>query len=316
MANTLSASLLGWLRSFEAAARHCNFTQAAAELCVTQGAVSQQVKQLEQWLERPLFLRTPRALVLTPEGERLRFVLRESFQAIESTLTQLRKPRDKHPIALSCSPSFAMVWLTPRLGQFFRQHPDVGLRVYGEFHALDRSRMMRDGIEAAVRFDPGGYQDLKARKFLEEWLIPVASPSYLEAHPELRSPGGLRASMLLHDVSPWDGAGEFEEWQCWLRHAGVILPDVSDGQRFNLSQLAINAALAGQGVAMGRSALVLEDIESGRLVDLWGIHARSEASYHFVCAHGQTEQVAEVEAWLATEGAAFDASRRRVLGMR
>lgn len=315
MANTLSASLLGWLRCFEAAARHCNFTQAAGELCVTQGAVSQQVKQLEQWLDRPLFLRTPRALVLTPEGERLRFVLRESFQAIESTLTQLRKPRDKHPIALSCSPSFAMVWLTPRLGSFFRQHPDVGLRVYGEFHALDRSRMMRDGIEAAVRFDPGGYQDLQARVFLEEWLIPVASPNYLEAHPALRSPDGLRASMLLHDVSPWDGAGEFDEWQCWLRHAGVTLPDVADGQRFNLSQLAVNAALAGQGVAMGRSALVLEEIESGRLVDLWGIHARSEASYHFVCAHGQTAQVAEVEAWLVAEGAAFDTSRRQLLGM-
>ncbi|WP_454753096.1 LysR substrate-binding domain-containing protein [Cupriavidus necator] len=315
MANTLSASLLGWLRCFEAAARHCNFTQAAAELCVTQGAVSQQVKQLEQWLDRPLFLRLPRALVLTPEGERLRLVLRESFQAIESTLTQLRKPRDKQPIALSCSPSFAMAWLTPRLGNFFRQHPDIGLRVYGEFHALDRSRMLRDGTEAAVRFDPGGYEDLKARLFLTEWLIPVASPAYLVAHPELRSPDGLRASMLLHDVSPWDGAGESDEWQCWLRHAGVAPPDVSDGQRFNLSQLAIHAALAGQGVAIGRSALVLEEIESGRLVDLWGIHAPSEASYHFVCAHGQTTQVAEVETWLVTEGAAFDGARRRVLGV-
>lgn len=315
MTNSLSASVLGWLRCFEAAARRCNFTQAAAELCVTQGAVSQQVKQLEQWLGRPLFLRTPRALVLTPEGERLRLVLRESFQAIESTLTQLRKPWDKQPIALSCSPSFAMVWLTPRLGNFLRQHPDIGLRVYGEFHALDRSRMMRDGTEAAVRFDPGGYGDLKARLFLKEWLIPVASPAYLAAHPGLRSPDGLRARMLLHDASPWDGAGELDEWKCWLRHAGVTLPDVSDGQRFNLSQLAVNAALCGQGVAIGRSALVLEEIESGRLVDLWGIHAPSEASYHFVCAHGQTPQVAEVEAWLAAEGAAFDDARRRVLGV-
>ncbi|WP_026035183.1 LysR family transcriptional regulator [Cupriavidus sp. BIS7] len=313
MANTLSASLLGWLRCFEAAARHCSFTQAAAELCVTQGAVSQQVKQLEQWLGRPLFLRTPRALVLTPEGERLRFVLRESFQAIEGTLTQLRKPRDRHPIALSCSPSFAMVWLTPRLGNFFQQHPDIGLRVYGEFHALDRSRMLRDGTEAAVRFDPGGYQDLKARVFLEEWLIPVASPAYLAAHPELHTPGGLRASMLLHDVSPWDGAGEFDEWNCWLRHAGVSLPDTAEGQRFNLSQLALNAALAGQGVAIGRTALILEAIESGRLIDLWGIHARSEASYRFICPHGPTTQVAEVEAWLVEEGEAFDTARSRVL---
>ena len=314
MANVLSASLLGWLRCFEAAARHCNFTQAAAELCVTQGAVSQQVKHLEQWLDRPLFLRTPRALVLTPEGERLRFVLRESFQAIEGTLTQLRRPRERGAVSLSCSPSFAMVWLTPRLGHFFRQHPDVGLRVYGEFHALDPSRMARDGTEAAIRFDPGGYQELAATMFLEEWLLPVASPAYLAAHPELRSPSGLRAGMLLHDVSPWDGAGEFDEWQCWLRHAGVELDDATgQGQRFNLSQLAVNAALAGQGVAMGRTALVLEEIAAGRLVDLFGIHARSDASYHFVSTHAQASQVAEVQAWLVREGMAFHGNRRRVL---
>jgi len=314
MTNTLSASLLGWLRCFEAAARHCSFTQAARELCVTQGAVSQQVKQLEQWLDRPLFQRTPRALVLTPEGERLRQVVGESFQSIGSTLTQLRKPRDRQPVALSCSPSFAMVWLTPRLGSFFRQHPDIGLRVHGEFHALDRARMLRDGTEAAVRFDPGHYPDLEARMFLEEWLLPVASPAYLAAHPALRSPGGLRAAMLLHDASPWDGASETHEWQCWLRHAGVTLPDASDGQRFNLSQLAINAALAGQGVAMGRTALVLDDLAAGRLVDLWGIHARAEAAYYIVHAHGHAAQVANVEAWLVAEGIAFDAARRQLLG--
>lgn len=194
MSTLLSSSLLSWLRCFEASARHCNFTHAATELCVTQGAVSQQVKQLEQWLDRPLFLRTPRALVLTPEGERLRFVLRESFQAIEGTLTQLRKPREAGPIALSCAPSFAMRWLTPRLGDFFRDHPEVGLRVYGEFHALDRTRMVRDGIDAAVRFDLGGYEDLKARLFLDEWLLPVASPAFLAAHPELRRPQDLRGA--------------------------------------------------------------------------------------------------------------------------
>ncbi|MGY8523915.1 LysR substrate-binding domain-containing protein [Paracidovorax citrulli] len=309
MATILSASLLGWLRCFEAAARHCSFTQAAAELCVTQGAVSQQVKHLEQWLDRPLFLRTPRALVLTPEGERLRFVLRESFEAIEGTLGQLRRRGEAGPVALSCSPSFAMRWLTPRMGDFFRDYPDIGLRVYGEFHALDRTRMVREGIDAAVRFDPGAYEDVRARRFLDEWLMPVASPAFVAAHPEIRTPADLRGSLLLHDVSPWDGAGEFEEWRYWLEHAGVAVPDLEQGQRFNLSQLAVSAALAGQGVAIGRTALILEDLQAGRLVDLFGVHVASEAGYYFVSAHGQTPQVARIEAWLVAEGARFQAAR-------
>lgn len=313
MSAMLSSSLLSWLRCFEAAARHCSFTQAAGELCVTQGAVSQQIKQLEQWLQRPLFLRTPRALVLTPEGERLRLVLRESFRAIESTLTQLRRTRAPGPLALSCAPSFAMRWLTPRLGEFFREHPEVGLRVYGEFHALDRARMVRDGIDAGVRFDLGGYADLKASVFLEEWLLPVASPAFLAAHPRLRSPRDLEAGWLLHDSSPWDGADEFAEWRHWLAEAGVTVPGLEQGQRFNLSQLAVGAALAGQGIAMGRSALVLEDIEAGRLVDLFGLHVRSQASYVFVSAHGQTPDIAKVEDWLVGEGARFDAARARLL---
>jgi len=190
----LSPSLLAWLRSFDAAARHGSFTKAAAELCITQGAVSQQVKQLEDWLRRPLFLRTPRALVPTPEGKWLAVVLRESFDAIESTLAQMRQPAEAATATLSCSPSFAMSWLTPRLGEFFRQHPHTGLRVFGEFHTLDRTRMVRDGVEAAVRFDLGGYRDLNATVFLDEWLIPVASPEFLAHHPPITQPQDLHGA--------------------------------------------------------------------------------------------------------------------------
>lgn len=311
MATTLSSSLLSWLRCFEAAARHHSFTRAAGELCVTQGAVSQQVKQLEQWLGRALFVRTPRALVPTPEGERLGAVLRESFGAIEGVLRQMRRRGEAGPVSLSCSPSFAMRWLTPRMGSFFRDHPDIGLRVHGEFQALDRARMLREGIDAAVRFDPGAYRDVQARRFLDEWLLPVASPAFVAAHPQLRSPADLRGDLLLHDASPWDGAGEFEEWGAWLEQAGVEVPDIEQGQRFNLSQLAIGAALAGQGVAMGRAALVLDDLEAGRLVDLFGLHLPSPAAYYFVCADGQGPEVAAIEAWLEAEGARFQAARTR-----
>ena len=256
----LSPSLLAWLRSFDAAARHGSFTKAAAELCITQGAVSQQVKQLEDWLRRPLFLRTPRTLVPTPEGKWLAVVLRESFDAIESTLAQMRQPPEAATATLSCSPSFAMSWLTPRLGDFFRQHPHTGLRVFGEFHTLDRTRMVRDGIEAAVRFDQGGYRDLNATVFLDEWLIPVASAEFLARHPPITQPQDLHGDWLLHDGSAWDGADTYEEWQHWFAQVGTTPPPWAGGQQFNLSQLALGAALAGQGIAMGRAALVLQDV--------------------------------------------------------
>src|SRR5574337_2236885 len=125
MNSRLFPSLLAWLSCFEAAARHGSFPRAAAELCSTQGAVSQQVKQLETWLGRPLFVRTPRTLMPTPEGKWLAVVLRESFGAIEDALSQMRLVGDAPVATLSCSPSFAMQWLTPRLGEFFREHPDV-----------------------------------------------------------------------------------------------------------------------------------------------------------------------------------------------
>lgn len=307
MDSRLSNSLLAWLRCFDAAARQGSFTRAAAELCITQGAVSQQVKQLENWLGRPLFLRTPRTLVPTPEGQWLAVVLRESFGAIESTLAQMRHTPAAHAAAtLSCSPSFAMQWLTPRLGGFFRQHPDVGLRVFGEFHRIDRTRMVRDGIEAAVRFDPGGYTDLEATEFLDEWLMPVASPAFVAAHPDLLdAPDHLRPEWLLHDGSAWEGAETFEEWQHWFASMGATPPTWNTGPQFNLSQLAVGAALAGQGIAMGRAALVLEDVAAGRLLPLCSRCIPSRARYSFVTAPQAGPAMARVREWLLEEGERF-----------
>ena len=309
----LSPSLLAWLRSFDAAARHGSFTRAAAELCITQGAVSQQVKQLEQWLGRPLFLRTPRALVPTPEGKWLAVVLRESFDAIESTLAQMRR-REESPVAtLSCSPSFAMQWLTPRMGDFLRLHPDIGLRVFGEFHQLDRTRMVQGGIEAAVRFDLGGYTDLQATVFLDEWLIPVASPGFLAEHADLRDPAQLQGDWLLHDSTAWEGAGTHEEWQHWLTQVGAPLPAWGAGLQFNLSQLAISAAFAGRGIAMGRAALVLDDLAAGRLVPLFGRCVRSRAAYSFVTQPQPGPAMEMVRTWLLEEGRRFATQRAKVL---
>ncbi|WPB56431.1 LysR family transcriptional regulator [Xylophilus sp. GOD-11R] len=313
----LTPSLLAWLRCFEATARCRSFTKAASELCITQGAVSQQVKQLEEFLQRPLFLRTPRALMPTPEGQWLSVVLHESFQAIEGTLGQLRVVQDDKPTTLSCAPSFAMGWLTPRLGDLFRAHPQVGLRVVGEFHALDRERMESDDVAAAIRFDLGDYHDLLATEFLDEWLLPVASPAFIAAHPGLRAPDGLHASHLLHDTSAWAGAGPFEEWQWWLQQSDVTPPalgDLAAGHHFNLSQMALGAALAGQGIAMGRAALVLDDLEAGRLLMPFGRPVRSRASYHFVTGMAPSPRTALVQSWITAEAGRFRQRRDHLLG--
>lgn len=307
----LTPSVLAWLRCFEATARHRSFTRAASELFVTQGAVSQQVKQLEQWLGRPLLLRTARALVPTPEGQQLCAVLGESLLAIEQALAQLMRTPGDRPVTLSCAPSFAMAWLTPRLGDFYRAHPGIGLRVIGEFHALDRERFMRDDIMAAVRFDLGAYADLQVTEFLDEWLLPVASPAWLAAHPGLRTPGDLQPAMLLHDSSPWAGAGACEEWADWLLAAGIE-PDVKKmeaGRQFNLSQLAIGAAMAGQGIAMGRMALVLDDLVAGRLVAPFAQAVCSRASYRFLCPADPPPQTLAVRAWLVAQAEQFRAQR-------
>ncbi|MBA2965225.1 MULTISPECIES: LysR substrate-binding domain-containing protein [Ramlibacter] len=305
----LTASMLAWLRCFEAAGRHRSISRAAAELCISQGAVSQQVKQLERALDRTLLVRGGRAMDLSPDGLRLQQAVHEAFHGVESALAQLRRP-DGRPVALSCSPSFAMKWLTPRLSDFFRLHPGVHLAVRGEFHAIDQPRMARDELDAALRFDLGAYDGLYARKLLDEWLVPVASPAFLAAHPQLRSPADLRPEWLLHDASPWDGAGEFTEWNGWLAATGVTLDRLDSGPRFNLSLLSLEAAAAGQGVALGRTALVLDDLRSGRLVELFGRPVQSEASYFFVAAQEPSGPVVRVEAWLRARAEDFVRERQ------
>lgn len=316
MKQPLSSSLLSWLRCFDAAAHHLSFTVAAEELFVTQSAISQQVKHLEDWLGRPLFHRTPRALTLTREGMRLHLVVNETFQMLELTLNQLRQRPSHEEITLNCSPSFAMRWLTPRTGDFLRMHAELTLRIYGEFHTLDRTQMTQHQIEAGIRFDQGGYSDVHASAFLEEWLIPVASPAFLAQHPEIRTAADVPSALMLHDSSPWEDADEHEEWNHWLEKAGVPVPHKHDGQRFNLSQLAISAATSGQGVAMGRMALVYDDLVSGRLVDIFKIHVRSRANYQFVTMPVVREEIAVIENWLKHEAELFRNAAQRWVKMQ
>lgn len=305
MKTHFSPSLLTWLRCFEAVARCGGFTRAAQELHITQGAVSQQIKQLEDWLKTPVLQRLPRRVVLTAEGERLHHVVGDAFRNMDTVIGELRHGRVAAPMEMICAPSFAMRWLMPRMGAFFRCNPDIPLCVQAEVQPLDDKHPPGKHIDAVICFTPTQTAPPGGIAMLDEWMFPVASPEFLVAHPELRTPEDLRSNFLLHDDSPWAGASPLIEWRTWLEHAGVDLPDLHLGQRFNLSQLAVGSAMTGQGIAMGRAAIVFEDVLAGRLVDVFGIFVPSPASYFFATVHQPSESIEALQNWLAAEADEF-----------
>ncbi|WP_427183898.1 LysR family transcriptional regulator [Bordetella bronchialis] len=306
----LSPSELAWLRCFDAAARCGSFTRAANELHVSQGAVSQQVKKLEDRLGHILLLRTQTGLTLTPEGEQLFAATRESFRGLETAVHRLHGARMGEPVNVSCSPSFAMFWLTLRLGSFYRAYPHLALRIVGESDRVDPSRMTQDNIAAAVRFGPPDSQDPNAVILFDEWLVPVATPAFMQAHPELRQAADLRGAHLLHAADPWEGTEPTEEWATWLKAADVELPQAAlrQGTQFNHSLLAMQAALGGQGVAMGRLALVLGYLLQGRLVVPFPLRVRLQGAYRFIGSptHPETPTLLD---WLREEADVFTQQR-------
>lgn len=309
MQKSLTPSMLAWLRSFDATARHGSFTHAAEELCITQGAVSQQIKHLERALGFALFTRGSMPADLTLEGRKLAAVVDTAFSSIRDVLTGMATPGGLIPITLSCSPSFAIRLLTPRLSRLSGHQANLDLRVFGEFHALDRGRMAAEVLEAAIRYDASAYEDLAAVTFLDEYLLPVASPSFLEQHPTMRSITVWDGKFLLHDSRPWYDAPDNEEWRTYLDGAGLGVRNMRHGKRFNLSELAISAALAGEGMAVGRLALVLDDLEAGRLAPVVPIAVRATASYKFISTRSCPPRILAIGDRLEEEGRRFGQRR-------
>ncbi|BBL23180.1 MULTISPECIES: LysR family transcriptional regulator [Comamonas] len=312
--NHLSPSLLTWLRCFDAVARHNSFTLAAKELHVTQGSVSQQVKKLEEYLGVPLFYREGKSLSLTREGARLSLVSEQSFETLNQAVGKLRRDQrsTNAPLNLSCSPSFAMLWLTPRVSDLLQGKSGVTVRIYGEYHMLDRVGMGLSGIQAGIRFDPGHYVDLNEEMFLDEWIIPVTTPEFLARHPDIRSIADVAPGMMLHDENPWHSATQNVEWNTWLE-AMDAPPSKPGGVYFNLSQLAMVAALTGQGIAMGRLALVYDELKSGRLVAPFPCAVKSKASYRFISGQKSTDTNEHLRQWLHATSDQFKLERNELL---
>lgn len=264
MAMRLNSNALASLRFFEAAARLLSFTRAGAELCVTASAVSHQVKYLEDSLGCKLFYRLPKQIKLTEEGEKLAATAEGALRDLDQRAAEvIALRRSTIGIRLRTGPSFALRWLVPRLSTLRARNPHIGLRIIGAYGHIDP---IHRNFDLAVEFRQDDLPALRTEVLMEEYLLPVCSPEYLAQHKFLKTPADLTRCTLLHDGDPWEFASEDAEWKHWLREVGAHDVESSCGLFFTLSNMAIEAALAHQGVALGRASLVKDLLASGRLV--------------------------------------------------
>lgn len=247
------------LRAFEAAARHLSFAQAAAELGVTPGAISHQIKTLEDWLGAPLFHRLTRALRLTQAGEAALPFLTEGFDRLSEGVARMDATKDDRLLTVSVSPGFGSLWLVPRLDRFRRNHPDIEVRIDGTDRLVD---IATGEADVAIRYGLGGYRGVHSYRLFDMRATPVCSPNVLSREPAIRVPNDLKHHTLLH-VEWKEAEGS---WRTWLLAAGATDVDPFKGPRFTKEEMAVRAALDGEGIALIGDRMAADHLASGRLV--------------------------------------------------
>ena len=291
---------LNSLRAFEAAARHLSLSKAAEELHVTPAAVSHQVKSLEEYLSAPLFRRVSRGLLLTDTGQLLLPGLRESFDRLAEVVTQAMNTKDQHRLTLSSSQSFASKWLIPRMDRFRSDYPQYDLRLDASPRLVD---FEREGIDLGIRYGIGGWgAGLEEIRLFREEVFPVCSPELQKGEHPISKPQDLKWHTLLHMDALFAGES-WIDWENWLKAAEVIDIDARRGPRFSLLSMAIEAAIEGQGVALGRSVLVADDLAKGRLIKLFCDSIPVDFAYFLVYPKRTTEspKIVAFRNWLLSE---------------
>ncbi len=290
---------LSALRAFEAAARHLSFTRAADELCVTQAAVSHQVKGLEALLGIQLFRRYNRRLELTRAGESYLPPLRDAFDMMATATRRLRPEENSGQLKVTTLQSFAAKWLIPRLARFQEQHPDIDPMISTSHRLVD---LEAEEIDVAIRVSSGSHPGLHVVRLMDDLAFPVCAPRLLEGPHGLHKPVDLARHALLHDFSV-SRDGDAPNWRNWLRRADVRGVDAEKGPAYNDTAMALQAAAAGQGVALGRRSLVIDDLKAGLLVRPFGPDMPTRYSWHFVCTPSGAEhpKVRAFLRWLQDE---------------
>lgn len=282
------------LMVFDAAARHLSFTKAAKELNVSQPAVSLAIKQFEAALGMPVFLRRHRAIELTDAGRVLADDVSEALGRVVRTARELRRRQDRGHVTLSISTAFANYWMVPRLAAFHASHPEIEIRLQTTDKDLD---LAEEGLHLGVRRGFGDWEDVEGEKIADERLFPVASPKLAAYLMGIRSLSDLSHARLIHLEEPFRPR---PTWGDWFTAMGVSYTDRGEGLRLNDYALVIQAAMAGEGIALGWWH-VLEGLIAQRLlmpVSDW--EWRSDQAFYLVWPRAETlpETVKAVRDWI------------------
>jgi LysR family glycine cleavage system transcriptional activator len=295
---------LNLLKTFEAAARHESFTRAAEELCVTQGAVSQQVKGLEAELGIKLFNRERQRLIITEAGRDYLVVVRDALDWIAIGTERILQRQNAGVLTVSTSPDFAAKWLVHRLGHFVEEHPGIDLRISATLHHVD---FAREEVDMAVRHGDGNWPGLDAVQLSAEQLFAVCSPRLLAGRRRAGKPGDILKYPLIHLDSRTD-------WTKWISAAGVENAAVTHGPVLNRASMVIDAAINGQGIALARTTLAAWDLINGRLVRPFSDSLPLSKTYWIICpkATANLPKIVTFRNWLQAE-AAEDARRLKAM---
>ena len=289
---------LNALRAFEAVARNLSFAKASRELSVTSGALSQQVRLLEEYYGVKLFWRHNRRVSLTDEASAVLGDLEAGFDRLAAAVLKLQSHAAGGMITVSAPPTLALKWLVHRLGAFRAEHPNIEVNLDSTDRVVE---LRREGVDLAIRYGRGAYAGLKVEKLADETLTPACSPAYLEAHA-IAAPRDLLAATLIHDRTLADHPS-FPTWGTWLARAGVEGGAPQGALHFSTSVTAIQAAVDGQGVVLGRNLTIQEDLAAGRLVTPFPGIAGPGWAYYLVYPPDalETRKVAAFRDWLVEQ---------------
>lgn len=297
---------LNALRAFEAAARHLSFTRAADELRVTQSAVSQQVKNLEDFLGVGLFARSRGTLELTREGRAYLATLSEVFDRVDAVTSRFFTTTGRTVLTIGVMATLAIKWLIPRLARFREENPDVQVRVASAGYAADYEQIgiwrgLGKDIDIAFHYSAGPWPGLRSWWLMGSDLFPVCAPGLLEGGNPLRQP----ADLVRHELLQVNAPPRENDWRLWLEAAGVGGVDLDHAHRFDYSYLAIQAAVDGLGIAVSHRPFVATDMAAGRLVAPFPITMPSPHGYYLVCAEQDVDKpkTAAFREWILKEAA-------------
>ncbi len=293
---------LNSIRAFEATARHLSFSKASEELNVTPGAVSQQVKVLEDYLNLKLFKRKNRMILLTDEAQISLPLLTESLDNMSQAIDMICEQSNDKPLTVTVSPTFASRWLMPRLSSFRNEYPDIDVRIDATNDIVD---LVNDDIDVGIRFGTGEYSRLEAEFLFSQNVIPVCSPKLLDGKVKLEMPEDLENHTLLHAHGDYFFIESVQvDWEMWFATMGIENINARHGLHFSQHNLLIEAAIRGQGVALVGDVVINDELKSGQLVKLFeDTDIPLNLSYYLIYSKNRSNQprIQAFRQWLLDE---------------